>query len=213
MLVQGQLILRGIVRRAVPTEGPTVAVFVHGVLAAGPVFDPLRKRVTDETGLATLDFTYSPWSSFSAILDRFSVCIERNVPKDAKLVLVGHSLGGLIARWYVQELGHADRVERLVTIATPHSGTVNARFAPLPVAPALLPGSSVIQRLAATADVARAIPHTTIVAGEDRLVAPLASAASAPFATVRWVPEVGHNEVLFHRRVHDLVIEALAGEV
>lgn len=213
MLVQGQLIVRGIARRTLPAEGPRVAVFIHGVMAAGPVFDPLRKRVTDELGIPTLDFTYSPLSAFPAIIARFRECVDRNAPQDAKLILVGHSLGGLVARWYVQELGQAKRVERLVTIATPHAGTTNARFAPLPVAPALRPGSPVVRALAASVDSAKEIPHTTIVAGADRLVAPIVSATSVPYANVRWVPEVGHNEVLFHPRVHDLVIEAIAESV
>ena len=37
--------------------------------------------------------------------------------------VVGHSLGGLIARYYVQRLGGDTRVRTLVTLGTPHSGT------------------------------------------------------------------------------------------
>ncbi len=46
--------------------------------------------------------------------------------------VIGHSLGGLIARYYVQRLGGDIRAHTLVTLGTPHGGT---RIAPLLSAP------------------------------------------------------------------------------
>ena len=40
--------------------------------------------------------------------------------------VVAFSMGGLISRWYVQKLGGGERVQRLITLATPHNGTVYA---------------------------------------------------------------------------------------
>ncbi len=45
---------------------------------------------------------------------------------DAKLVFVCHSMGGLIARWFIEVLGGAELTERLITIGTPHRGSINA---------------------------------------------------------------------------------------
>lgn len=45
---------------------------------------------------------------------------------DAKLVLVCHSMGGLVARWYVEQAGGAEVTRKLVTIGTPHRGAVKA---------------------------------------------------------------------------------------
>lgn len=45
------------------------------------------------------------------------------LPRDARLVLVAHSLGGLDARWAIARGGLATRVQALVTIGTPHHGT------------------------------------------------------------------------------------------
>jgi triacylglycerol esterase/lipase EstA (alpha/beta hydrolase family) len=44
-----------------------------------------------------------------------------------KLVIVGHSMGGLVARAYLRDHG-AGRVARVITLGTPHSGTGLARF-------------------------------------------------------------------------------------
>ena len=45
---------------------------------------------------------------------------------DAKLVLIGHSMGGLIARYFVECLGGWTDTHRLLTLATPHRGSLNA---------------------------------------------------------------------------------------
>lgn len=46
--------------------------------------------------------------------------------KDAQLVFVCHSMGGLVARWYVEHLGGSDVTRKVITIGTPHRGSVDA---------------------------------------------------------------------------------------
>jgi len=58
---------------------------------------------------------------------------------DAKLWLICHSMGGLVARYFCEELGGADITRTIVTLGTPHRGAVKAldalangkRFGPL----------------------------------------------------------------------------------
>lgn len=47
-------------------------------------------------------------------------------PRDERVVIVAHSLGGLDARHMISRLGMAGRVAGLVTIATPHRGSTYA---------------------------------------------------------------------------------------
>jgi triacylglycerol lipase len=66
-----------------------------------------------------------------------------------RIHIVGHSLGGLIARYYVQCLEGDRHVHTLVTLGTPHQGTQLAWTAPLlPLVRQLTPNSAVIQELA-----------------------------------------------------------------
>lgn len=44
----------------------------------------------------------------------------------SKVDLVGHSEGGLISRYYIERMGGAKNVDDLVTLGTPHLGTVLA---------------------------------------------------------------------------------------
>jgi triacylglycerol lipase len=67
--------------------------------------------------------------------------------------VIGHSLGGLIARYYIQRLGGDRHVHTLVTLGTPHQGTQLAWAVPLlPLVRQLAPNSSLIQELAEPAE-------------------------------------------------------------
>lgn len=63
--------------------------------------------------------------------------------------VVGHSLGGLVGRYYVQRLGGDAWVHTLVTLGTPHQGTMTAYLLPTPVLHQLRPDSDIMAELAA----------------------------------------------------------------
>jgi hypothetical protein len=44
----------------------------------------------------------------------------------AKLILICHSMGGLLARWFLEKLGGRDVTRTLITIGTPYKGSINA---------------------------------------------------------------------------------------
>lgn len=51
---------------------------------------------------------------------------ERSGNADAKLVLVGHSMGGLVSRYFVEVLGGWKDTRAVITFGTPFYGSVNA---------------------------------------------------------------------------------------
>jgi pimeloyl-ACP methyl ester carboxylesterase len=66
--------------------------------------------------------------------------------------MVGHSLGGLIARYYVQRLGGHAVVDGLVTVGSPHRGSrAAALLPPTRLVRQLRPGSELISELDAPA--------------------------------------------------------------
>jgi len=46
--------------------------------------------------------------------------------REARLVFICHSMGGLVARWYLEQEGGAAHTRKLITIGTPHRGAVEA---------------------------------------------------------------------------------------
>lgn len=61
--------------------------------------------------------------------------------------LVGFSMGGLICRLYVQQMGGIARVRRLITLATPHHGTIMAYLFKRPACYQMRPGSAFLAEL------------------------------------------------------------------
>jgi hypothetical protein len=45
---------------------------------------------------------------------------------DAKLIFICHSMGGLIARWFLEVLGGREITQMLITIGTPYLGSIDA---------------------------------------------------------------------------------------
>lgn len=128
--------------------------------------------------------------------------------------LVGHSLGGLIARYYVQRLGGDARVHTLVTLGTPHGGT---RAAPLfsahPLVRQMRPDSPVIEELRQPAPTCRA-RFVSFWSDVDQVVTPAEMARiDHPDLRARnvQVKGVGHLALPVHRSIATGVRRALDG--
>ena len=65
-----------------------------------------------------------------------------------RIHIVGHSIGGLIARYYVQRLGGDRAVHTVATLGTPHTGTMAAYLTPTPLLRQVTPCSELIAELA-----------------------------------------------------------------
>jgi triacylglycerol lipase len=146
---------------------------------------------------------------FTKIVDRFERFVGDEVPTEASISLVGHSLGGLVARWYAQERDRERRVDRIVTLATPHAGTGLARFTPEVLRDALDPLGPTITQLRERRSTLSAVPHVNIVAGKDLLVRPRSSALALDDAATHELEGVGHNEILYFPKTARLVVDAL----
>jgi triacylglycerol lipase len=104
-----------------------------------------------------------------------------------------------VARVYLQLLGGARRVDRLVTLGTPHHGTHAATFVPSALVRQLLPESPFLRHLNAQ-PAPEGVEVTSIVAGRDLLIQPVAS-ARCPFGESVEFEDLGHVELLFRPEV------------
>lgn len=195
-------------RNPLPSFADRTVLFVHGFMAGGPVFDPMRSHVESAARVETVGLTYGPLEPFEHVAGRIAA-LARLSAHGRPVTIVGHSLGGLLARWYLQELGgavdHGGPVDRLITIASPHAGTQKARFAPGSLGAALRPGSTILERLRQGRERVPQVAHVAVVAGRDRMISPPDSAGAIDDATVHRYDDLGHNEALFDPRVVDLI--------
>ncbi|MFI1567079.1 esterase/lipase family protein [Streptomyces sp. NPDC020490] len=162
-----------------PTETGPPVVLLHGFIDNRSVFVLLRRSLAQHGRQRIESLNYSPLTcdvrTAAELLGRHieEIC-ERTGSRQVDVV--GHSLGGLIARYYVQCLGGDTRVRTLVTLGTPHSGT---RVAPLanahPIVRQMRPGSPVVEELSRPAPGCRT-QFVSFWSDLDHLMVPLESA-------------------------------------
>jgi hypothetical protein len=187
----------------IPTvrPGDDVVVLVHGFLATAGVFRPLRARLERETGARVATFTHAPGVGVRRIARRLAELVDR-MPKSSRVSVVGHSLGGVVARYYVQELGGHTRVAHTVSLASPFGGM---SVPPLFVGADVQAQSELLVRLRCRARDC-GVPHLSIIAAGDTLVTGAAS-ASLGFGDIVVLPDCGHNSLLFSDRAASIVID------
>jgi hypothetical protein len=183
--------------------GEDVVVLVHGFMASAGVFRPLRARLEREATARVASFTHAPGTGIRRIARTLASLVER-LPRTARVTIVGHSLGGVVARWYVQEMGGHARVAQTLSLASPFCGVD---------VPALFVGADVhfdsdlLRRIRDGASGCE-VPHTSIVAGDDTVVAGVRTACLGAGEIVV-LPGRGHNSLLFDEEVADLVTHRL----
>ena len=94
-------------------------VVLHGLYMSGFVMRPLCARL-EKSGLNILNLTYNTLSpDRAAIFDK----IDRFI-NGKPTALVCHSMGGLVARAYLEANSLQSRhVEKVITLGTPHKGS------------------------------------------------------------------------------------------
>jgi triacylglycerol lipase len=185
--------------------GDHVVVLVHGFLASAGVFRPLRQRLEREAAARVATFTHAPGVGVRRIARRLAALVER-IPRGTRITVVGHSLGGVVARWYVQEMGGHERVSRTISLASPFGGV----DVPQVLVGVDLHAQSVLLARIRERAAACSVPHTSIVAERDTMVVGV-QAASLGVGEVIVLPDRGHNALLFCERAAGLVIERVQG--
>jgi len=147
-------------------------------------------------------------------IDDYAAAVERTVEAlraatgARRVAIVAHSMGGLVARAWMRAHGSA-RVARLVTLGTPHGGTVLARFGPGANAQQMRRDGSWLQALASSEDPAMRALVTSIYTHHDNIVSPQDSSV-LPGARHIAFGGVGHVALGHNPRVLDAVMGELA---
>lgn len=206
---------RGLVTGDINASGRPV-LLVHGIGDNRSAFSILRRTLRRRGFGRISTVNYSPLTSD---IRRAAVDLGKHVERICQqsgydqVFVVGHSLGGVIARYYVQCRGGDERVHTLVTLGSPHAGTQLARLAPLvKVCRQLQPGSDVMTELVQPAPDCRT-RFVAIYSDRDEVVLPHRSAQlEHPDLTVTALPVhgVGHLALLVNGVVMHTVANALA---
>lgn len=135
-----------------------------------------------------------------------ALCADYGVQQ---VLLVGHSMGGLVARAYLRQYGDRRRLAGIITLGAPHHGSIHARFLLIKArnVQQLTPDNSWLARLNAGADQAVATPIVSLYSLHDDMVTPQDSAVlDGPNVRNVAVVGVGHLAMAFDRSIHALLV-------
>jgi pimeloyl-ACP methyl ester carboxylesterase len=189
-------------------------LLVHGLADRTSNFAALRRSLRDLGAGPVTEVGYSPLSpDIRSSARALGTQIEQvHAESSGPVCVIGYSLGGLIARYYVQRLaGHA-RVPLVITLATPHRGTATALLAPPhPLLRQLRPDSDLVAELAEPAPGCRT-RFVALYSDLDEAVIPANRARiDHPDLDARniLIHGVGHLTLPTHKTVIDTVCRVL----
>lgn len=193
----------------------TPILLAHGIIDNHTVFALMRRQLVRRGFSSINTFSYSPLTlDVRPTAERMGDEIERICEQSGsdQIHVVGHSLGGLIARYYIQRLGGHERVHTCVTLGTPHQGTVAARLLPWPLVKQVRPDSDLMAELAEPAPDCRT-RFIAFYSDVDQLIVPQRRARIRHpdlVATNVRVNGVGHLSLPFHGEVVHRITGVLA---
>jgi triacylglycerol lipase len=133
-----------------PELAATPVLLVHGYAHNRSGFLSMSRQ------LKRAGFRYVDGFNYNALTDgipeaaaRLSAEVERVLAATgaSRVMLVGHSMGGMVARYYVQRLGGEDTVDTVVTMGSPHRGTYASYVGVGRAAAQLRPNSALLREL------------------------------------------------------------------
>lgn len=192
------------------TRGALPVIFVHGIYCNAASWWWMRRRLGARVPnpLYAIDVE-PPWGSIDDFAQQLARCIDRVLGETGarQVVLVGHSMGGMVARACLRLPDMTHRIARLITIGSPHHGSRHAHLAFGADGRELRPGSGWMTRLNADPG-STAVPVVAIYSRHDNFVAPQESAV---LAGARMVPldGIGHLSMLFSADVAGVVVDAI----
>ncbi|MCL1057249.1 lipase [Shewanella gelidimarina] len=128
-------------------------VLVHGIFNTGHVMRWMQQQFT-RAGHECFSPTIAPFDGRLGI-EHAAANLKRQIEQEfglaEEIVVIGFSMGGIVARYYLQLLGGATRVRQFFSLSVPHAGSIWA-YLPYPSkgVKQLRPKSELLNELRAT---------------------------------------------------------------
>ena len=180
-------------------------LLVHGYNCSRGVWWLLRRQLEAAGHTVATVSLAPPYTNIGKLVPQLAQRIENVCQATGadRVVLVAHSMGGLVCRSFLARHG-SDRVERLITIASPHSGSELARIGIGKNAREMEPGSLWLKDLT---QAGLPVPAVAIRTPHDNFVMPQDN-QRLPGAIDVALEGIGHLAVLFTRRTTAELIAA-----
>lgn len=190
-------------------------ILVHGWIHNRSAFLGIS-RVLRRQGFRHIHaFDYNPLAyDVPEIAGMLAAEVDRvlSITGASKAMVVGHSMGGVVTRYYVQQLGGDATIDTVVSLGSPHRGTYAAYLGPGASAPQMKPGSPLMRMLEETARPSD-VRWIAIYSDLDLLILPAVNAKlvhPALRAHNIKVADLGHLSLLLSSEVMRVVVSHLS---
>ena len=142
-----------VVKNDAPTPRQNPVVLVHGIWNTAGIFSVLQRHLEstgESAGRKVYALSMTPNNGdapLSVLAEQVAAFVDDRLGPEQPFDLVGFSMGGLISRYYLQRLGGLARVQRFVSVSTPHQGTALALFSRRLGVGQMRPGSPFLRSL------------------------------------------------------------------
>jgi triacylglycerol lipase len=193
-----------------PADLPPV-VIVHGIYRDHRLMRRLRDAfLRAGRRVFTPDLKPNNGSaSINELAAQFGEFLEHQLVPGERCDVIGHSLGGMVARTYIQRHGGSVRVRRLVTLASPHHGTLMAWLRPGRVMCELRPGSAFLRDLASDVQQLATVQVTSYWTPFDAIIVP-ARSSELPIGRNLRVNLLHHQALVTNPRLARELVKLLA---
>ena len=119
-------------------------ILIHGLWNTPNIFNGLIKSLKDfDIKIFTphLPHSFGRTNLYNLAID-LDVYINSNLGPNTPIDLLGFSMGGLIARIWLQKMNGSFRTKRFISLGSPNNGTIVAQLVPF----ALFPGIAQMKR-------------------------------------------------------------------
>jgi triacylglycerol esterase/lipase EstA (alpha/beta hydrolase family) len=150
-----------------------------------------------------------PLASIESFVDQVASRIDAILAATgaSRVALVGHSMGGLVARAYLRQHG-GEKVSLVMTLGTPHHGSVHAWLFPGTSLGQLRPDNPWLAELNRAPVAPEGVRVVSLWSWHDSMVAPQTSAQLDGAENIA-LSGIGHNALIGNRRVFELVAAQL----
>ncbi|MBD2346939.1 esterase/lipase family protein [Anabaena subtropica] len=189
-------------------------LLVHGITDTEAVFNPMAAYLR-QLGWTVYTLNLVPNNGevpLPVLAQQVADYVAASVAPEQPLDLIGFSMGGIVSRYYVQRLGGINRVQRFVTISSPHHGTVVAYASKNPGCVQMRPNSLFIRDLNSDAQMLEQLNFTSIWTPYDLMIIPTHS-SKMPVGKELIIPVGLHSWMLTDFRSIEAVATALAEPV
>ena len=195
--------------RPITQRGKTPVLLLHGLFVNQSCWFWFKRQLRKQgcTNIVTINLT--GWHNEETLTELLAQRVDelRHQFGVNKVHLIGHSMGGVIARNYIQLRGGADKVDQLICLGSPHHGSKLAALSVTPLGKLLIPGSGFLRKLN-SAPIPEQVQLTNIYTKKDDMVLPNSS-HYLDWGNSIELDRMGHTALIYRKAPISATITAL----